>query len=212
MSTSSGDGWQLPAEYKLLRAAGEELPALDLLTQAGLCLGFACQRLDGSVSDHRCLAVSVLSCMGLRASRAVALLIAGGYSSEAFPQCRRLMEMAVHADHIYADESGQRAAAWLDGRGAKAARLMGQENWKLVSPGSHADSRHLPFMTTSEPETTIHILCCRDPRDELIALWAACTTLDLSETVHLAADLDQEGVRFLRESIDARLEDMPLAA
>jgi hypothetical protein len=134
------------------------------------------------------------------------MLIGHGYGSEAWPQCRRLSEIAARIERIDADSSGQRAVAWLEGKGEGPARLVGQDVWSFLSPAAHADARHLPYMSLKESDgATIYFFPCRDRADEALILKAAIDVLDVADVLHRLAGEDPEGVEGLRTKVGEQI-------
>ena len=151
-------GWLLDPERDLLDSAQADLPALDVLSQATLCLGHGWLKVKDAQQSETLSAVAVLAAMAFRSARGVAILIGTGYASEAWPQCRRLMEIAARVDRIDADLSGQRARSWLEGKGERGSKLLGQEVCAFMSPGSHADGKHLPYMSIKDETYSTYVL------------------------------------------------------
>ena len=144
--------WGFAAEHDLQDSALSHFPELDLVDQASLALGFILQTIDEGKSAEPIIAnaLALMSVLAFRAARAAGLVIACGYSSEAFVQARRLSEFAGEAAAIIDDRSQQRAALWLSGRTSKAGRLENVEFWKELSPSAHADVRHLHRVSSPE--------------------------------------------------------------
>lgn len=207
MNDDRQEQWRFPPELELLESAGRDLPALDTLTQTTLALGFGRQALGRIEQSHQTIAIEILGSMAFRAARSAAMLIGAGYGSEAWPQCRRLTEIAARVEKIDADSSGQRAVAWLEGKGEGAARLIGQDVWSFLSPAAHADARHLPYMSLKKPDgPTIYFFPCRDRVDEALILKAAIDVLDVAVVFHRLAGEDLEGVRGLREKVGEHID------
>lgn len=184
----------LDPEFSLLSAAFADVPELVLLNQGSLAIATAYQDLsdEDDPSAPLRMALFLMAAMGFRASRAATLTIASGYSSEALTHVRRLLEFQSRAEYIAADKSGQRAFAWMEGRGKKPASLVGQELWEFLSPSSHADGDHLRWLSTIDPTLKVNLFPERDARDALFALVTAWISFGLAAELRRGGGLDDE--------------------
>lgn len=137
------------AETDLLVSATEQLPALGVALLAAEALSVA---IDGdSVPDgdnaqyYLRSAIFVQSIMALRTARACCLVAGAGYAPEAHGLKRRLSEIHAWSQAICADDSGQRAREWLDGRGGTPRKVVNRfgllELFDVYSLSAHADAR-----------------------------------------------------------------------
>jgi hypothetical protein len=191
--------WILSPEQDLLGSAAADLPALDVLTQATLCLGQGWLKLEGREATENLRAIGVLGAMAFRSARGVAILVGAGYASEAWPQARRLMEIAARVEKIDADPSGDRAKAWLEGMGERGSKLLGQDVWSFFSPGSHADGKHLPYMSIKDARGhRVYLFPDRDRTDELLAINSALYVLSVAMVLYPLVGLDADDVESLK--------------
>jgi hypothetical protein len=200
--------WGFPHEQELLETALTELPELDLVDQGSLALGNIVLKLDPTKCRSEGIghALTMMALFGFRAARAGGLLIAGGYSAEALGHARRLAELSARAEFIVEDGTGQRAVAWLSGRGKRPASLVGREFWDLLSPAAHADIRHLDRITSAERGTQTQMFANRFETDWLVSVMIAMWVKDLAVTACREGGMDEPAVLTLDRRIDAAIE------
>ena len=88
------------------------------------------------------------------------------------------MEIAARADRIDADPSKQRARSWLEGKRERCSKMLGQEVWSFMSPGSHADGKHLPYTSIKEADAnSVYYFPGRDRTDAVLAINGALHVL-----------------------------------
>jgi hypothetical protein len=134
------------------------------------------------------------------------LTVAAGYASEALPQTRRLLEFAARAQYLIDDPTGQRAEAWMTGRGKKPAALVGHELWKELSPSSHADGYHLRWMSQRSPQARVFTFATRSQLDVTVCLAIAVGAKDLADVVHLYGGLKRDAIQHFNRQIDQAIE------
>lgn len=91
-------------------------------------------------------ATFLLSVLAWRTARACLLVVAVGYWPESHGLKRRLSEAHARAQAVAADESGQHARDWLEGRGPSTPpRIVNKfgsaDLWKVYGWGAHADAQ-----------------------------------------------------------------------
>lgn len=134
---------------------------------------------------ERSTAILALAAIALRATRVTALTVRAGYGAEARPDLRRLREAAGHARGVAADQSGQYAENWLQGKGkaGKPRVAFGVESeglWKLFSGPAHADFRDYANASAHFDEDNRLIHRIGPQRDLLwdnVTLWLTARTL-----------------------------------
>lgn len=140
-------------ERSLAAVADEQLPALAVARTAAEALehvldGASVEAVEGPPPPNYYVrsAILLLSVLGLRTARALFTLVAAGYEPESHGLKRRLSEVHARAQAVVADESGQHARAWLEGKPVSTPRKVAGkfgslELFDIYSASEHADAR-----------------------------------------------------------------------
>ena len=161
-------------------------------------------------------ALLLLSTLGLRTARAAIVVIASGYEPEAHGLKRRLSEIHARAQAIAADNSGQHARQWLEGKGpstpAKIAAKWGTvELWETYSASTHADARgmHWWLMVPTGDGEQRGVLVQphrRPPFGNAILTEIAMETRDLVAVMEVVRGAKLAGLEQLTTLIDAAID------
>lgn len=128
-------------EQELMQSAADDLPVFVLADDVSKLLVHVLEQItvdasqqDRNPHDLRRHALWFMTIITLRAMRSAMLVLAIGYEEQSVGFQRLIDELHNRAQQICADESGDVARRWLDGKSAgKGAKLAGQEFWELLS-------------------------------------------------------------------------------
>lgn len=114
-------------------------------------------------SYWRAKALLYLGVLAVRATRAGMAVLSAGYEHESMTHKRTLTEVHSRVRLVAADESGEYARQWLQGRAGKPAKAVGRFSpdrlWELLSHASHADHRGVEnFLAISQPDGSTTLL------------------------------------------------------
>lgn len=201
--------WTFDSEGELLAGAGVLDYVAGPLRLASHALCMAIEAAQAKVASSPDTASEVTSAgivlaLSFRATRAVAVLVAGGLASEAQGQIRRLTEFAVLAEHLR--QPGQRdyAARWLEGQTTPSKLFKGdvaRKTNKYLSQSAHADALHLRDLASVDGRLTAWP--ARDQIRDVAVPWAAtCLTRDILLSCEAVLGFAGPGAR-VAEEIDA---------
>jgi hypothetical protein len=118
---------------------------------------------------------AIISATGItvRSASAAMMLIASGYLPESGGPARRMIEAGLNAQAVLADQSGQYAVRYLQGKPRGLTKLAAQfgstEEVRILSIVTHADPRSLAFTDDGPPigngdvmEGTVSLLPARE--------------------------------------------------
>jgi hypothetical protein len=151
--TYSFDG----AEAWLSATARDELPAMIVARNSSEALAAAMNGASvpaakdpAPPSYYASVALLQLAAIGLRTARAAMLVVAAGYEPETHALKRRLSESHARAQAVVADQSGQHAREWLEGKGPSSPlritkKFGSAELFEMYSESAHATSTGLAW-------------------------------------------------------------------
>jgi hypothetical protein len=208
--------WPIPDREEQLRGtAGADLPVLALADEVTRLMLEVVQRIsidagrkDRTAADYRLHALWFMTIIAMRAFRAAMQAFRSGYEEQAVGYQRLIEELHGRAQQVRADQSGEIARNWLDGRniGGKGAKLAGRELWDFLSGPVHANVRAvLDWIAVSQPDGSARIVVGPERRAEVAN---AALAFMAGEGRDLASMLAAEAAFALDlAALDARLSD-----
>lgn len=163
-------------EQELMQSAADDLPVLVLADDVSKLLVHVLEQItvdasqqDRNPHDLRRHALWFMTIITLRAMRSAMLVLAIGYEEQSVGYQRLIDELHNRAQQICADESGDVARRWLDGKSAgKGAKLAGQEFWELLSGPVHANARAvLDWLAISQEDGSAKVVIGPERRPEV---------------------------------------------
>lgn len=169
--------WIVPQRERESRMRAEsELQALGVADDASQLLAELVQRItidatkDERDSDEVCRhALWFMAIIAFRALRAAMHTFAIGYEDQAIGFHRLIDELHNRAEAVDADQSGDQARAWLDGKNVgSGAKLAGQEFWEFLSGPVHANVRAVQdWLAVTQPDGTASVTVGPEQRADL---------------------------------------------
>jgi hypothetical protein len=207
-------------EAELATRAARDLPELSFLRDASALLA---EVIDGQLllpqdleDDPARVGVSTLALLGLRASRAIYLLLAAGYVSEARALVARLLA-TLHAASVLRDNPTSSAQRFIDGAGLAD---LAPDAWLQIVGSVDVSVADVAGMSLVEapggPRPGLGIAGQREPgRAKPLALVSASMVADLALLAHTIVRNDSSsrslGVRLrgLKKAVTDTLERQP---
>ena len=172
-----GSDWILTQrEQELLRSAADDLPMLGLADDVSHLLVEVIEQVtvdasqqDRTADDLRRHALWFMAIITVRAMRSAMRVLAIGYEEQSVGYQRLIDELHNRAQQIHADESGDHARRWLDGKPVgKGAKLAGQGFWEFLSGPVHANVRAvLDWLAISQDDGTAKVVIGPERRSEV---------------------------------------------
>ncbi len=162
---------------------------------------------DRTAKELRRHALWFMAIITVRAMRSAMQVLASGYEDQSLGYQRLIDELHNRAQQIRADESGDIARRWLDGKPVgKGARLAGQGFWEFLSGPIHANVRAvLDWLAISQDDGTAKVVIGPERRPEVAnaaLTYMASEGRDIANVVALEVGLSLD----LTE-IDARIHE-----
>ncbi|HEY4896296.1 MAG TPA: hypothetical protein VII01_09415, partial [Solirubrobacteraceae bacterium] len=169
--------WIVPRrERESWTRAGSQLEALEVADDASRLLAELVQRVTiDATEDERGRdelarhALWFMAIITFRALRAAIHMFAIGYEDQAIGFQRLIDELHNRAEAIDADESGDQARAWLDGKNVgSGAKLAGQQFWEFLSGPVHANVRAVQdWLAVTQPDGSARVTIGPERRPEM---------------------------------------------
>ena len=131
-----------------MRASGrDELEALEVFRRSTTTLGVVLEGLDIPIQERSATvdiqsAILNLCVLALRSARAAGVVIRSGYEAEALGLMRRVHEATARVGAVIADDGGQHAREWLEGRGPSTPRRIAGKFGNLAFFDMYSESTH----------------------------------------------------------------------
>jgi hypothetical protein len=155
--------------------------------------------------------------IAVRAMRAAMRVLMIGYEEQSVSYQRLIDELHNRAQQIRADESGDHARRWLDGRPiGTGARLAGQGFWEFLSGPVHANVRAvLDWLAVSQDDGSTRVVVGPERRPEVAnaaLTYIASEGRDIANLLALEAGLSlnlTEIDRQIHQAHDAYIPEEP---
>jgi hypothetical protein len=148
-----------------------------------------------SARGYRVHALWFMAIIALRALRAAMQALRSGYEDQSLGFQRLIDELHNRAQKVRADDSGDYARLWLEGRGVgKGAKLAGQEFWEFLSQPVHANARAVfDWIAVSQPDGSAKIVIGPERRPEIAnpaLVYMASEARDLANILAIEAGIN----------------------